>query len=588
MQGLVVLVDGFSEPWSDPMTPSPSGRHLRALLLAVLSLVLVVTGTGAAQAAKRRVSVTLDSGARAGLIGDTVRVTGVVSAPARSTVSLQRKVGSTWRTAVSTRTTSARRFGFDVRLSSTASYRVRYAGTRSYAAAASRSFSLAALACASRTAPAGGTEVLFNRPGGTGASAASKKIAQAICSAERGSRIDVAMYFIRYYASSWTEANLIVDSLERMARYRGVKVRVILEGRLVRPGQELRASYLKLRTFAEVATCDFGCHSVVPVSSTTVTQGIQHHKFMTITDMRWRSGVDPLVLSSTGNWSRAQFNNNWQSTVLQHDDPVLTREFRLQFEQLRSCAGYSSCGAWDTSRRTFGATHEGYTMALKDGVWAEPSAERPGTSGRGTSVSFSPQHTSDQMAVALERYTCTPEHRTVRVAQMFVTPSRPRILDALAGLRARGCDVRVVINRPEGTAQTAGVARMVRDGLDVRCTTGVHEKLIAIDGVDGQGRLDRSIWTGAQNLGYNALRRNDEAVLRLSTVAATGTSRTTLAGVHASYLRYWDQMRATTTACAAIPSTARLDPSVVGPGTAELSRLSDSLTSDPDDVVPAQ
>lgn len=570
------------------MTTVPSGRYLRALLLAVLALVLVVTGTGAAQAAKRRVSVTLESGARAGLVGDTVRVTGVASAPARSTVSLQRKVGSTWRTAASTRTTSARRFGFNVRLGSTASFRVRYAGTRSYAAAVSRSFSLAALACASRTAPVGGTEVLFNRPGGSGASDTARKIAQTICSAERGSRIDVAMYFIRYHASSSAGSNLIVDSLERMARYRGVEVRVVLEGRLVRPGQELHASYLKLRTFAEVATCDFGCHSVVPVSTTATTQGIQHHKFMTITDMRWRSGTDPLVLSSTGNWSRAQFNDNWQSTVLQHDDPALTREFRVQFEQLRSCAGPGSCGAWDTARRTFGATHDGYTMTLKDGVWAEPSAERPGTPGRGTSVSFSPQHTSDQMAVALERYTCTPEHRTVRVAQMFVTPNRPHVLDALARLRTQGCDVRVVVNHPVGTAQTAGVARMLQDGLDVRCTTGVHEKLVAVDGVDGLGRADRSTWTGAQNLGYNALRRNDEAVLHLSTAAAVGTSRTALAGVHTAYLRYWDQMQATTTACAAIPSAARLDPSVVGPGTAELGRLSDSLTSDPDDVVPAQ
>ncbi|ROR92132.1 phospholipase D-like domain-containing protein [Nocardioides aurantiacus] len=570
------------------MTPTSSGRPLRLLLLAVLALALVISGTSTAEAAKRRVSVSLDSGTRAGLKGDRVRVTGVASAPARSTVSLQRKVGSSWRTAASTRTTSVRRFGFDVTLSSTASFRVRYAGSRSYAAAVSRSFTLSALSCTSRSAPANGTEVLFNRPGGTGASTAARKIAQTICSAQRGSRIDIAMYFIRYYASSWTEANLIVDSLERMARYRGVKVRVLLEGRLVRPGLELRASYLKLRTFADVVTCDFGCHSVVPVSTTGGTQGIQHHKFMTITDMRWAGDVDPLVLSSTGNWSRAQFNNNWQSTVLQYDDPVLTREFRVQFEQLLSCADASRCGSWATARRSFGATAEGYTMTLGNGVWAEPSAERPGTAGRGSSVSFSPQHTSDRMAYALERFSCTATHRTVRVAQMFVTPSRPRILDALARLQAQGCDVRVVVNQPVGTAQTAGVARMLQDGLNVRCTTGVHEKLIAIDGVDGLGRVDRSIWTGAQNLGYNALRRNDEAVLRLSTAAATGTSRTAIAGAHTAYLGYWDQMRATTSRCATVPSTARLDPSVVGPGTAELSRLADSLTSDPDDVVPPQ
>lgn len=553
---------------SSTTTRVATRRALVVLLLA--GLVLTAAGPGAV-AAKRSLSLSMTSSATEVMAGDQVRITGAATSPARTVVQLQRRVGTGWRTVYTTRTTTSKRyvFAFDPPATTT-TYRAYVPATRAYRATSSRSAAVRAWPCLTSAPPTDQAAVWFSRPGEASPSVAARRISQAICSAATGATVNVAMYFVRHDPGQH-DSNLILDSLRAMALFRGVKVRFVLEGRLLRTGMPLRSTLSRLQTFAKVVVCNNGCHNVGASPEAGGVPSINHHKFVTISDMRWSSGVDPLVLSSTANWSRAQLSGAWQSTIARWKDPVLAREFNAQFEQLWTC-GYASpwCSTWDAARAGRYADAR-YGLTREEDLFFERTQEHPGAPGSGITVAFTPQRTSDRLALALERYTCAAGHRTVRMAHMFATPVRSRVLDALAGLRDRGCDVQVVMAPPIGQGQEDAIHLMQGAGLPVRCATGVHEKLVLLDAVDSQGRPDRVLWSGSQSLGGYALRRNDEALLRVGSVGASGVWARSNATIWTGYSRYWSQMNAAAGTCRMVSTQASNNARVVGPATAELA-----------------
>ncbi len=570
---------------SQPLSRRGPWRVLTALLVGALALSLC-TAAPAGAAVRKAAKITVSVSARELMAGDPVRITGTTTAPARSVVALDRRTSTgRWVTAYQTRTTSKRAytFAFDPPATTT-TYRVASLKTRTTRLARTGTFTVKAFPCVPRPAPDGGSTVLFTKPGPQGVSSTAANISRFICSAATGAKINIAMYFMRYGAGQ-ADSNLIIDSLEAMARFRRVKVRIALEGRLLRPGMSLTSTLSHLRRFATVTVCDQGCHHV-GTTAPTQTPAILHDKFMTISDTRWRSYVDPLVMSSSANWSRAQMTAAWQSTMFQWNDRVLASDFNAQFEQLVNCGSSARCTTWNSSRARMGYAAAGYGMTLVDGTWAEPTVERRGTSGRGTLVSFTPQRTSDKLAYALERYTCSPTHRQVRVAHMFITPGRKRVLDALKALKTKGCDVQLVFSQPTLQGQLDGINLAKSMGLTTSCATGVHDKLVMLDGINPAGQWDRTVWSGSQSLGGYALRRNDEQLMRYSTAQASGSAYTQNKLIYSVYLRYWQQIRAVAGACRL--SGGPTEAARVGPATAELGRLANSLTTDPNDVQPPQ
>lgn len=568
--------------------PAKRWRHLS---IAALTMAVALSGVLLAPSearARRSVSLSASVSAKEMLVGDQVRISGRASSAVGTVVTLQRRSGRLWKTAYRARTNSSKRylFAFDPP-SGSGSYRVITTANRTYAAARTGSFSLKAYPCVPGTAPASGSTVWFSKPGTVGISSTANNLRKTICSTATGATINIAMYFMRW-SSATSDGTVIIDALERMARFRGVKVNIALEGRLYRPGTDLRPTYSHLRTFANVVACSYGCHNTGPGGDVGGRPSINHNKFMTISDTRWRSGVDPVVVSSTGNWSRNQLAGAWQSTLVQYNDAALTREFVGQYHQLAVCGGSTRCTSWDTVRATLGLIDSSYAMTNVDGLWTEGTIERPGSPGRGSTVAFTPQPTSDRLAYVLERYTCAPDHRTVRTAHSFVTPNRKRVIAALVRLKDAGCDVQMLLGQPVGQAQDDAVRMIQNAGLSVRCATGIHDKLVMVDGVSPSGSSDKSLWTGAQNLGYAALRSNDEALIRLRTATATGAWVAANAAIYSSYLRYWGQQNAVAGRCQLNTAASEASAWVVGPATAELSRMASSLTSDPNDVLPPQ
>lgn len=533
---------------------TPAGLPTRRLLLLLLVAVLVTQGLAAAEAGaagKRRVSVTRVLSASTALTGDTIAVGGRVS-PARpgTAVALQRYSRGRWGTVKRSRVNSERRYRFTITSTSASGYRYRVisaAGAR-YRAGTSASFVARFLTCTRMSAPYGGRAAWFTRPGLRSTSPMTTALSRLFCSAARGATINVSMYYMRS-GSSQPEASTILRSLERVSRYRGVKVRVMVEGRLYRPGSSMRATLTALQKYATVVQCHLGCRNE---GFTTEAKGaILHHKFITVSDLTWASGKDPAVVMSSANWSQSQLRHKWQSAVLAYRDAALHREVEAQWGVLDACASRGGCASWNATLAKLSLSPDSHGVASRNRVWHDLAevTERQGGAGSGLGVTFSPTLATDPVAAALRQYTCTPEHRTVRVAHMFLTSARLAVARALGELQAKGCSVHVVLAH-RGEARIVAVGLLRDLGVQVSCTPKLHDKAVLVDAVRTEdGRPDKLVLMGSQSLSGAALRSNDESLLRLSSHDARGSAVSANTAVWNAYSKHWSSIYAHRESC---------------------------------------
>jgi hypothetical protein len=526
---------------------TPGNRVVRALVVALaLALLSGLTVSASQAAARRAVSVSRSVSGGTALTGDAASVSGRVSvAPRGGRVALQRLVGRSWRTVRTDRLSAQRtyRFPLATRAAGTARYRVYSPADAGRRAGASRSFALNVLACPRSAAPARGVAAWFNHPGQRTPSRIVRGLSRLFCSAARGAHINIGLYFTTG-ALDRSEVGRLMVPLQRVARHRGVKVRFMLEGKLYGRGGPMASALPIIRRFATVSLCRYGCHNDRP--GAVKGGGIQHHKFVTVSDTSWRRGVDPAVVVSTANWSHSQLHKFWQSALLLHNDRGLFREFDVQAKTLVACGTAAGCASWGTRMQQLSLSPRTYALTNTAGVWHDAAAtERRGSTGTGRGVTFSPWKLTDPLAYALRGYRCTPEHRTVRVAHMFVTAGRQKVVNALRALRQSGCDVRVILRQLHNSPLEDGVRRIKAAGLPVRCLGRMHNKVILVDAVrKSDGRPDRVMWVGSQSLGANALRNNDESLLRLSTAEATGSgARLGNSRLWSAFLGDWGAMR---------------------------------------------
>jgi hypothetical protein len=536
------------------MTERHTGPSRLLVLVACLAVlaVLLQQAPATARTTKRRTPVvSIARSATTVLQGDKVRLSGQVrGARAGSVVRLQRTTAKGWVTVLSGRLRGAGGYAFDVRPGvGVFGYRAYVPSSTVTTRALSRRVQVTVLACDPGPAPTSRLETRFTTPHGSGVAPLSRRIGQLFCAAAPGATVDVAMYFIRVSGSS-ADVRAVLTPLERVARFRRVHVRILLEGRLYPAGSSLARSLAPLRRFATVVLCQQGCHNERRETEQT-GHSTMHHKFVTVSDTRWWPGVDPAVVSSSANWSPTQLHL-WQSASLVYDDPALARVFGTQFETMLACASPGRCASWAKRLVGLGLSPTTYGMSVADGLWSDqhPVVHRGGH-GRGTSVFFSPRRSGDFLVTALRSYTCTPAHHTIRMAHMFVTSARRAVLDALVLLRSRGCTVSMVWAKPGNAVNAAGIALTRELGFTPRCIDGLHDKVVSVDAVNVRtGVPDRSVWTGSQSLGSYALRRNDEAQLRLSSTGTTAAAAKEVGASIAAYQRHLAQITAASTACA--------------------------------------
>lgn len=529
-------------------------RPTRAAVAVVAAMAIAISvlylQPAAAAPRKQAVAVSRSVTPNASLKGDPVHITGRISrSPQGQRVMLQRYHAGRWVTVRRTRLGPRHRYQFRlVPPAGRLRYRVASPPDRIRLAGLSRPFALNVQPCRSMARPTHSNAVWFSRPSQR-TSQIARGLGRLFCSAAKGATVNIAMYFIRKASRRDGDVSAILRPLERMARLRGLTVRVLLEGKTYRRGSPLRPTLRRLRRFASVTLCDWGCRSKRPTPKNGgIAAGIMHHKFVTISDMRWRAGADPVVVSSSANLSGSQLAL-WQSAVMAYDDQALFRDFAIQWNMMRTCD--KSCMSWPARMADLGIAPETNSLAKVNGVWYdEVPVERQGDADRGSGVVFSPYGGADPMSDALNQYTCTPEHNIVRVAHMFVTSARQSVLNALAALQASGCDVRVVFSVPGSELALDGVSRARAAGLPVTCVPKMHDKLILVDAVrTDTDSPERALWAGSQSLGGNALSRNEEAMLRLSVDQASGAAAAGNESVFRRYRGYWSDMSRRSAPC---------------------------------------
>jgi hypothetical protein len=457
-------------------------------------------------------------------------------------VRLQRKERKGWRTINSARLTARRTYSVAARVPvGRTSYRVVRPATRGHAQAVSSAHTVAAASCTPMTRPRGitawGTDRTVNRT-----SSMTIHLSRLFCSVAPKSRVRVAMFLI----SSAHEPGLILRSLRTAHRYLGVKVEFLIERRPLKviPAADLA----KLKKFATVYTCDLSCHSDFGISAA------MHDKFATVSDMNWAAGKDPVLWSSSANWSKKQLLGYWQSGLLIYGDRQLTREFNARFEGMRACAVHNRrCGAWVPSvdgvrlPAAFRKVKVGPTWYDKAPTW------RSGDRGDGTRVLFSPIAVrGDPLLQQLDTFSCTRLHRTVRFSIYRMSVSRGnRVIAALKRLQARGCDVRAIYNIGGSKVIDTEAPHMLAAARIPRtCVTNNHDKFAYFDVVDrATGAPRHVLWTGSQNLVQGGLVRNDDTLLVHTAELATGHWAADIRRTGAWYLNRWKQVAKHPTSC---------------------------------------
>ena len=528
--------------------------RLSARLALGLGLALALLFPSVASAAgKRPVTVTAVLSVDRVLQGDAVRITGRAGpSPTGTTVLLQRYRSGAWKTIAKTRTGSRGAYAFSERPpEGRARYRVVRPSDARYAAGTSPAVRTRAEACRGLPLPMPSTAAWFTRTGASSTSQLARKLGGLFCTAAPGSTVQVAMYFVRT-GDSAREVETILRPLELMHRYRGVRVQFLLERR-VYAGGGMDSTLRRLRSFATVEFCTWSCRNANDAS------GILHDKFVVMSNTTLRPGKDPVVVTSSANWSYSQLRGKWQSAVLSHDDPVLARELAIRWDALRACGTPGGCEAW--TGQYAGAVLPGeYGTSSRGGISYDGASVRPGGAGRGTAVQFSPIRTGDPVRQELTAGTCSAEHRTVRLAMFKFTSGRSAVADALAAMQQAGCDVSIALATPVDTVERAGLDMLRSRGLQVSCVRGLHDKAVVLDVAGRDGAPRTTLMTGSANLTYSALRLSDEAQLQLTVQQASPPYAAALAQVHAAYLRNWRTMARAAGSCDPLATPAPPDP----------------------------
>jgi hypothetical protein len=488
----------------------------------------------------RPVRVSARPSARTTLAGRTVRFTGSASAgKAGDVVRLQRRDSKGWRTVTSARLSATRSYALAAKVpAGKTSFRVVRPASTGYGQGVSSTQQVSAATCTPMARPRGLTAWATD-PTRDGPSSMAIQLSRLFCSVAPGAQIRVAVYFIHPDA----ESELMLGSLETVHRYLGVKVETLLDSR-----ESTKADITRLSRLGKVYLCHFSCQ-------TDATSGASmHDKFVTITDMNWSTGKDPALWSSSGNWNRRQLQEYWQTGVLFYGDRQLTREYDARYEGMRGCATLKgSCGAWVPS--VFGSRLPDTYRKVKIGrTWHDKGLSwRSGDRGSGTQVLFSPvAPRTDPVVDQFQRYSCTAQHRTVRIAIYRMSVSRGRrVIAALNGLRSRGCDVRVIYNIGGAKKIMTEAPQMLADAKIPRtCVFNTHDKFGYFDVVDRTTRAPRRVlWTGSQNLAEGSLSVNDDTFMTHTAELATGHWASDIRGISGWYLNRWTQMAAHPTSC---------------------------------------
>jgi hypothetical protein len=381
----------------------------------------------------------------------------------------------------------------------------------------------------------------------------SKKLAQVICGAADGARINIGMYFMRALGTQKdnmlgsrpeTDPELVYDALEWVHKNRKVSIGILLEGNKLRMTDTDKANMSKrLDGIATVRYCKAGCFN----TSSSFPSAVNHEKFLSISDTVWAGDKGkpkhPAVLSLSGNFARSQLRWYHQEVSLVYDDTALAKLFDNRYADMAYC------------QKTKCSSGKGFVKASKltkqRGIWVDPFYRHYTDAGRGTTVSFSPQPKSspDFYIQQFDDVDCAVD-TSVRIAMFKLTESKAqRMADSLKRLKKRGCDINLLLTADGGTTKISPkVVKIVKKAKVPFSCVGVatHTKMILIG--PSRGNEGRAL-VGTTNMSTSGLRYNEDHVLTFDTRRASAAYVESMRRLYSDYMTGWYEMSRDSGSC---------------------------------------
>jgi phosphatidylserine/phosphatidylglycerophosphate/cardiolipin synthase-like enzyme len=314
-------------------------------------------------------------------------------------------------------------------------------------------------------------EAVFNTPqNGAADLAIEAKITELVNLAVPGSTVRVALFH-------WTRLPMVEPFVAAAAR--GVDVRIVLDRDNRDQNGEHNAAVKALEAGLPAGSVTL-CRDAQNTGACIGTN-INHNKFFLFSELA--DGSKNVVGQSSQNFTTTQ-THLWNNLVIIRNDAGLY-------------AGYLKYWG-DLKAQTQNANY--YTVVDGEG---------------GTRAYFFPRASGDTVEGVLDNVDCPGAD--LRLAMAIFTTGRTNVANKLVALKQAGCGVEAVLG--EGAAAEI-ISTLKAGGVKVTeflAPTGesVHSKYLLIEGsYNGQpGR--KLVWTGSHNYSDNALRDNDEALLKV-------------------------------------------------------------------------
>lgn len=318
-------------------------------------------------------------------------------------------------------------------------------------------------------------EAVFNTPkDGMADTAIEEKITELVNLAVPGSTVRVALYH-------WTRLSMTTPFVDAVAR--GVDVRIVLDKDNVDMNGDHNAAVKALESglsAGSLTICRDG-----QATGACIGSNINHNKFFLFSELA--DGSKNVVAQTSQNFTTNQ-THQWNNLVIVRGDAALY-------------AGYLQ--------------YWGDLKAQK----LDPNYYKTFDGDTGTKAYFFPRESGDTVEGVLDNASCPGT--TLRVAMAIFTNGRKNLADKLVALKKAGCGVEAVLG--ESVAPEI-LSALKAGGVGVtpyESATGesVHSKYLLIEGTYDGAPGRKLVWTGSHNYSDNALRDNDETLLKVDDAA---------------------------------------------------------------------
>ena len=386
----------------------------------------------------------------------------------------------------------------------------------------------------------------------------ANRMAQIVCGAKANSTIYIGMYFIRAIGTTErpeSDSEIIWRAMEYVKKKRNVNIGFVMDGGGITPASA--KANIKKRLIdtgiANIYWCYNGCFNTNTKS--VYPYAINHEKFLTISDTVWQNDGQkhPAVFSSSGQFARSQVRTYWQEASLIYGDQKLYDNFAARYQNMKICTGSYTGNSNCRGGKFVTVGDVKPTMYKARNIWVDSLYRHYTDSGRGTSVSFSPQPTSvdDYYTAQFNDVDCYVDKK-IRVAMYRLTITRAvTFVKALISLKNRGCDVKILLSQ-KGGAQTVSkdvvkVLKQYNATKMVRCTSvPIHTKMILI--TPSTSNAGRAMF-GTANMTTSGLRYSEEHVITMDTRRADAATAEDMRRAIGVYQAGWNELNQRNEAC---------------------------------------